>query len=334
MKKSLAYILLFALSTTMACSTKATDSKDRAESEGPTTTLLGSFDSDSAYKFVAEQVAFGPRNPNSEGHRACGNYLVEKLKSYHPDTIIVQESTVTTFNGDKLDMKNIMARYNTAASNRVLLVAHWDTRPWADMEGNIERRQEPILGANDGASGVGVLLEIARNLDMKAPECGVDILFVDDEDYGNSTGFMNNDDTWCLGTQYWVNHMPYGPNDCKPAYGILLDMVGGKDAVFHREYNSHLNARAATVKVWAEATMLGFDSTFINKVGGTIVDDHVFLTDAGIPTTNIIENMNTHTLNFPPTWHTHDDNLANIDKQSLDAVGKTVLNVVYKEKKR
>lgn len=334
MKKSLAYILLLTLSTTMSCSSKVSDNKDSYESERQVTDVLGSFNSDSAYRFVAEQVAFGPRNPNSEGHKACGNYLVDKLRSYNPDTIIIQESIVTAYNGDRLDMKNIIARYNLASPNRVLLVAHWDTRPWADMEGNIERRQEPILGANDGASGVGVLLEIARNLDMKLPECGVDILFVDDEDYGNSTGFANNDDTWCLGTQYWVKNMPYTTGDRKPAFGILLDMVGGKDAVFHREYNSHLNARAATVKVWSEARMLGFDSTFINKVGGTVVDDHIFLTEAGIPTTNIIENMNPHTLNFPPTWHTHDDNLDNISKESLDAVGKTVLNVIYKEKKR
>lgn len=334
MKKSLVYILLSMLSTTIACTGKTSEGNDKQSDNSQRTATLGAFNSDSAYRFVAEQVAFGPRNPNSEGHTACGNYLVEKLSSYNPDTVIVQESVLTAYNGDKLDMKNIMARYNTKASNRVLLAAHWDTRPWADMESSIERRSQPIIGANDGASGVAVLLEIARNLSIKAPACGVDILFVDDEDYGNSDGFTNNDNTWCLGTQYWVKNMPYKDDERKPAYGILLDMVGGQGAKFHREYYSHLNARAATVKVWGEASMLGYESTFVNKVGGTAIDDHVFLTEAGIPTTDIIENMNEHTLNFPPTWHTHEDNLENISKESLDIVGKTVLNVIYKEKMR
>ena len=167
MKKSLAYILLLMLSTTISCSSKASDNKAENKPKEQVAAVLGSFNSDSAYAFVAEQVAFGPRNPNSEGHKACGNYLVDKLRSYNPDTVIVQESVITAYNGDKLNMKNIMARYNTASPNRVLLVAHWDTRPWADMEGNIERRQEPILGANDGARGVGILLEIARNLNIK-----------------------------------------------------------------------------------------------------------------------------------------------------------------------
>ena len=195
-----------------------------------------------------------------------------------------------------------------------------------------ENRNKPIPGANDGASGVGVLLEIARNLAIEAPAVGVDILFVDGEDYGNAGGFSDNQETWCLGTQYWTKNMvPYTKNN-RPIYGILLDMVGGKNARFHREYFSNTNAPNQTVRIWSEAAHLGLKDIFVNEIGGSIVDDHIFMAKAGIPTVNIIETMNVETSNFPPTWHTHADNMDNIDRRSLDAVGKTVLNVVYKEK--
>lgn len=293
--------------------------------------LLGEFNADSSYRYVAEQVNFGPRVPGTESHDLCGKYLIEKLRSFGADTVTEQKTVVEAFNGDKLPITNIFARFNTSAVNRVLLVAHWDTRPWANMEASEENRNKPIPGANDGGSGVGVILEIARNLGIKAPECGVDILFVDAEDYGSSNGFTNNDESWCLGSQYWVQNMPYNSVN-RPAYGILLDMVGGTDAKFHREYFSHNNAKSPTVKVWGEAKALGFDDVFINKVGGAVIDDHVFITNAGIPTTDIIENLSDVTGNFPATWHTLDDNMQHISRRSLNVVGKTVLNVIYKEK--
>lgn len=292
--------------------------------------VLGAFDADSAYRYVDEQVAFGPRVPGTAAHDSCAAYLIGKLKSFGADSMIVQNAVVEAFNGDRLPITNIFARYNIEAPNRVLLVAHWDTRPWANMERTEEKRNQPVPGANDGGSGVGVLLEIARNLGMKAPECGVDILFVDAEDYGDSNSFIDNNRTWCLGTQHWIENMPYNSVN-RPAYGILLDMVGGTDARFHREHFSHMNARRPTVRVWSEAKALGFEDIFVNKVGGTVVDDHVFLNEAGIPTTDIIENLNDVTGDFPPTWHTLDDNMQHISRRSLDAVGKTVLNVVYKE---
>lgn len=294
------------------------------------TALLGSFNADSAYAYVADQVAFGPRVPGMASHDSCATYIVGKLQSFGTDTVMLQKAVVEAFNGDKLPITNIFARYNVDAPNRILLAAHWDTRPWANMERSVEARKQPILGANDGGSGVGVILEIARNLGLKAPECGVDILFVDAEDYGDSEGFINSDQTWCLGSQYWVEHMPYNSIN-RPAYGILLDMVGGEGARFHREHFSHNNARRPTVRVWSEAKALGLDDIFVNKVGGAVVDDHVFLTEAGIPTTDIIENMNDVTGDFPPTWHTLDDNMQHISRRSLDAVGKTVLNILYKE---
>lgn len=187
-------------------------------------------------------------------------------------------------------------------------------------------------GANDGGSGVGVLLEIARNLAAKQPSIGVDIAFFDAEDYGKYEGFEDSSDTWCLGSQYWAKNMiPYSAYN-KPVYGILLDMVGGRGARFHYELFSQEYARLATVKVWGEAEKLGYSDYFIREKGAPVTDDHVVLTRAGIPTTNIIESINSETQSFNPTWHTLDDTMANIDRASLKAVGETVLNVVYKER--
>lgn len=319
----------------LGCSGKQTAGSDTQSAEGQNTVsvrLIGDFLADSAYEHIARQVSFGPRVPGSEGHRACREYIINTLKEYAADSIIVQDAEVTAYNGDKLPITNILAQYNPAETRRVLLVAHWDTRPWADMEPNEELRNQPILGANDGGSGVGVLLEIARNFNLRDPEAGVDLLFVDAEDYGNSSAFDEKTDTWCLGTQHWVDNMPYKDGASRPVYGILLDMVGGRNARFHQEMFSLENARNITAKVWSEAASLGYGDVFISSPGGAVTDDHIFLNRAGIPTTDIIETLNVQTSSFAPTWHTHNDNLENIDKRSLEAVGRTVLNVVYKEK--
>lgn len=321
-------------SIAFACSkSKPTSQAEESSLQNPSTLLLGEFSADSAYKFIAEQVAFGPRVPGTTPHRECRRYLINRLRGFNPDSIFVQDGEVTAFNGDRLPITNIIARYNTSTPRRILLVAHWDTRPWADKEDNIDERHQPFDGANDGGSGVGVLLEIARNLSIKAPNIGVDIMFVDAEDYGDTSGFDQKEDTWCLGTQYWINHgmKPYSSDDL-PVYGILLDMVGGRNARFHYEYFSQENATKPTIKVWSEAERLGHNDKFIRSIGGAVTDDHVFLTRNGIPTTDIIETLNSETSSFPPTWHTLDDNLTNIDKNTLKAVGETVLNVVYKEK--
>lgn len=321
--------LIFAAAVCSCSGTaKSTDKQSKMTEKA---VLLGSFDKDSAYQYIADQVAFGPRVPGTAAHKACGKYLVEKLKQFGADTIIEQNAVVEAFNGDKLPINNIFAQFNPSALNRVLLVAHWDTRPWANMERTDERRNLPVPGANDGASGVGVILEIARNLQLSAPKCGIDVLFTDAEDYGNSNGFSNNDKSWCLGTQYWIENMPYNSIN-RPAYGILLDMVGGMDARFHREMLSNKQAKPATVKIWAEAKNLGYENIFINKVGGEILDDHTFINQAGIPTTDIIEHVSDVTGSFPATWHTLDDDMQHISKKTLDAVGNTVLNVIYKEK--
>lgn len=295
------------------------------------TQALGDFSGDSAYIFVAEQVAIGPRVPGTAAHDSCARYIIRKLYQYGIDTIMVQKATVTAFDGTPLPMTNIIVGYNPMARTRILLAAHYDTRPWADRDPDPTNHNRPIPGANDGASGVGVLLEIARNLNIKRADVGIDMAFIDCEDYGNSDT-AEADDGWCLGSKYWMDHRaPYYPEN-RPIYGILLDMVGGRGATFHYEYYSQLNAPMPTIKIWSEAEALGYADIFVRSVGGAVNDDHLPLIQAGIPTTDIIESCNTVTGSFPPTWHTMADNLDNIDPATLEAVGRTVLNVIYKEK--
>ncbi len=290
------------------------------------------FDSDTAYTYIKDQLAFGPRVAGSEGNRLCREYIVNTLTRHGASNVRVLAGDVTVFTGKTLPIANIMGSYNPDAKDRVLLVAHYDTRPWADNDDNEENRLKPIPGANDGASGVAALLEIARQLNTCKPPVGVDMLFVDAEDYGQISGFSTHDNSWCLGTQYWVEHIPYKP-DALPRYGILLDMVGGFDAKFHREYFSDQGpSRVILDKVWSIASRSGYGDRFINKPGGSVVDDHIFLSDAGIPTIDIIESKNERTGTFTPTWHTMDDNIKNIDRSSLKAAGQTVLNVIFSEK--
>ena len=292
--------------------------------------LSSDFDADTAFSYIARQVAMGPRVPGSEANARCAAMIESELVRHGASDVKVQRGEVMAFTGETLPVSNVMGSYNPGASRRILLVAHYDTRPWADSDPNGENRMQPVPGANDGASGVGVLLEIARQLGKKAPRAGVDLLFVDAEDYGKSDGFGNHDETWCLGTQYWTRNMPYA-QDSLPRYAILLDMVGGMGAKFHREYFSNNYAPDIVDKVWSIARRSGQGERFVNTAGGAVVDDHVFLNHAGIPAIDIIESKNTETSSFNPTWHTVDDDIEAIDVSTLDAVGQVVLNVIYEE---
>lgn len=312
----------------IACSAKS-ESQQATNEEPEAMKPRIEFNADSAYRNVKAQVDCGTRVPGTEGHSKCAKLLVNELKRYGADSVIEQKTTVTAFNGDKLPINNIMGSFNKDAKRRVLLLAHWDTRPWADEDPDESRRKQPIPGANDGGSGVGVLLEVARCLQIEKPAIGVDILFVDAEDYGESQGQSEN--SWCLGTQYWVTKHPYTVENM-PIYGILLDIVGGLDARFHREIASHQLAGSIVDKVWGTASMSGYGNVFINQIGGAVMDDHVYVNQLGIPCIDIIENQNSQTGSFPPTWHTHADNMSNISRTSLKAVGQVVLNVIYNEK--
>jgi hypothetical protein len=329
LKKLASALMAVALCVCQAgCAAKAVDKTDNTEAEP---VMKGNFSADSAYNYIAKQVAFGPRVPGTDAHQACAQWLIATLKANGADTVIEQRTSVKAFTGDNLPICNIFAQYNRNVSRRILLVAHWDCRPWADNSPNEADHAKAIDGANDGASGVAVLLEIARNLGEQRPDVGVDILLTDAEDYGYSGGGEDTADTWCLGTQYWCNNMPYDALN-KPVYGILLDMVGGVGAKFNREYFSDRYAQSVNAKVWAEAAALGLGNIFVDEQGGAITDDHVYLLSAGIPTIDIIEAANPATGSFSPTWHTLDDNIDNIDRTTLSAVGRTVTNIIYKEK--
>lgn len=297
------------------------------------TAEIPAFDADSAYEYVARQVAFGPRVPGTQASVDCRDYLIDKFNSFGADTVITQSFTARAWNGKQLPLTNVMAQYNADADRRIVILAHYDSRPWADNEIDPVRRNQPIAGANDGASGVAVIMELARQMGSRRPAVGVDLLLVDGEDYGWSEEISDvmppdSDETWCLGSRYWAGHLPYKKATQLPMFGVLLDMVGGVDAKFHREILSDYYARSIVDKVWAAAARSGAADRFVNQHGTSVNDDHLPLIRAGIPTIDIIEY---HQSGFSPTWHTHADNLANIDRSTLGAVGQAMCQLIYTE---
>lgn len=285
------------------------------------------FNADSAYAFVKAQCDFGPRVPNSEAHRLCGDYLIDKLDSFGAN-VIVQSTVLSAFDGTKLNARNIIGEFKPEAERRILLLAHWDSRPWADSDSDPKNHKSPVMGANDGASGVGVLLELARLFQKKHPNLGIDIMFVDAEDWGdNSDASSNSENTWALGTQYWVaNPHKIG---YRPIFGILLDMVGAEGSRFSMEYFSMQYAPAVVKEVWNMAERSGYGNYFVKRNGGAITDDHVFVNRAGIPTIDIIAMDSSSENGFFPQWHTVDDTITHIDPSVLKAVGQTITNLIY-----
>ena len=295
------------------------------------TVEVPSFNADSAYNFIADQVAFGPRVPNTKGHIACADYLIEKLNSYC-DTVIIQEAQLTAFDGNILNSKNIIASFKPLRAKRVLLCAHWDTRPFADQDSI--NKNSAIEGANDGGSGVGVLLEIARQFSLKKPDIGVDIILFDSEDYGqpSDSEYPRMEHSYCLGSQYWASHLHKDNYFAK--FGILLDMVGGENAIFTQELASVTFAPKIVKKVWDTAAKLGYGNTFKFQKTNLIIDDHLYINNLAqgrVPTIDIIEYNPITESHFYEHWHTHEDKLENIDKNTLKAVGQTVIDVVYNE---
>jgi len=292
---------------------------------------LPEFDADSAYFFLVKQVEFTPRIPNTKAHRDCAEFLINTLKRY-ADTVINMPIVAKAYNGTPLNGQNIVGVFNPEARRRILLAAHWDSRPYADHDPDPVNRRTPIDGANDGASGVAVLLEIARQLHLNPVEIGIDIVFFDLEDYGapQDERAVGGDDFWCLGSQAWAKN-PHVKN-YQAIYGILLDMVGGKNAQFSKEGISMQYAPDVVEKVWYRAQLLGFGSYFINKETPPILDDHWYVNiGTNIPMIDIIEYDATSNTGFNKHWHTLSDNLDNIDKETLAAVGKVVLSVVRSE---
>jgi Zn-dependent M28 family amino/carboxypeptidase len=318
------FLILFL--TIIACNSnqdKFVEKKPKVKVEVP------NFNSDSAYFFVEQQVNFGPRVISSKAWDNCSKYLTNKLESYNAK-VIVQQAPITTYDQKNHTLRNIIGSYSPEKNNRIALFAHWDSRHVADYD--TFNTSKPILGANDGGSGVGVLLEIARNLDLKNPKIGVDIIFFDAEDYGQpeNSKFPNMNDSWCLGSQHWSKN-PHKQNYFAK-YGILLDMVGGKDAEFWQESISSYYASNIIKKVWDVAHNIGYSNFFIYKNSPQIMDDHYYVnTIAGIPTIDIIEYDPFSKTNFNKHWHTHADNMNNVDRKTLKAVGQTVMDVIYSE---
>lgn len=292
------------------------------------------FDADSAYNFVARQVAFGPRVPGTVTHRKCGEYLVDKLRSYGAE-VLTQDVDLKAYNGDLLKARNIIARFSPEKQERVMLCAHWDTRPWADSDPDKANHYKPLPGANDGGSGVGVLLEVARQLSMLPPTVGVDIILFDAEDYGlhdnDIEKYSGNRHSWALGSQYW-SYFPH-ESGYSPRYGILLDIVGAPGSKFHQEYYSNYFAAGVVRKVWDWAHKAGNSAFFINEEGGAITDDHLYVnTTAGIPCIDIINYDPESPNGFGAHHHTMKDDMDWIDAATLKAVGQTVMTVIYNEK--
>jgi len=319
-------ILLFGLAFTALWITSCTSNKNDSSNEESLETqkLISNpsqhFNADSSYAFIEKQVSFGFRIPGTPEHKKCSEWLVKKLGSY-VDTAHIQVGSATTFDGKKIPVYNIIGSIHPKAKKRMLLTAHWDSRPFADQDA--DDQSKPIQGANDGASGVAVLLELARNSRIqKIPnDVGVDFIFFDAEDWGNS----DHENSFCLGSQYW------GKNLHTPGYnarfGILLDMVGGKNAEFLWESNSNEWGNTVLQHVWTVGQELGYGNYFKTVNTHPVIDDHVYVYQATkIPMIDIIHY--TSEGGFTPEWHTHQDNLSNIDKNTLKAVGHTLENVI------
>ena len=286
------------------------------------------FCEDSAYTYVAEQCAFGPRVMNSAAHDSCGEYIAQKFKSFGA-VVYDQYADSKLYDGTPIKMRNIIASYNPEASVRILIAGHWDSRQWADNDPDEANHNTPIDGANDGGSCIGVMLEIARQLqlanDSNQVKIGVDLICWDAEDSGNG----GSESSWCLGSQYWsgIRHI----EGYTARYGINLDMVGGDNTIFYREQYSMSYAPTVVDKVWGAAQRIGYGKYFsYENEGGHITDDHLQVNRGGIPCIDVI-GSDTETGGFPRTWHTLDDNIKHISKETLKAVGQTMLEIIWTE---
>ena len=298
--------------------------------------VVPAFDGNSAYDFVKKQCDFGPRVPGSDAHQQCAEWFVETLNGY-ADTVYIQDFKARVYDGKVLDGKNIIAAFNPDAKKRIIIAAHWDSRPFADNDPNDENWKTPIDGANDGASGCGVMMEMARVMKDNRLDntLGVDLIFFDMEDYGApkwADESLHNDLSWGLGSQYWSKKQHI--DGYKAYYGILLDMVGASNPRFPKEYYSQSNAAWVLNNVWRTARSMGYDEAFTNELGDPINDDHIYMIHyAGIPTIDIIDlnGDEDRTSCFFPYWHTVKDNIEQIDVKTLQMVGNVMMKVVYNE---
>lgn len=328
-----------ALLAVAGCKSNTSD-QTKTASDQPAMAKAPAFNADSAYAYTKQQVDFGPRVPNSPAHRRTGDYIIAKFNEFGC-TVTVQEFTDTAWDGTKLQARNIIASLNPQVGKRIFISSHWDSRPVADDDSVVVNRTKPVPAANDGASGVAVMLEMARTIHQSSakPTIGVDFVCFDIEDWGNSekgdkdfekeSGDNIDYVGYALGSRYWARHLH------KPGYsayyGVLLDMVGGKGATFAKEGYSMQFAPTVVNNIWQTASKLGYSQYFVDAMGGSITDDHIGPnTIAKIPTIDIIQ-TNTLTGGFFPAHHTLQDDMRNIDKNTMKVVGQTLLQALYNE---
>ena len=291
------------------------------------------FCADSAYLYCQAQCDFGPRTMNSKAHDDCEKWIISKFESFGMQ-VTPQKAVLKGYDGTSLNSTNIIASYRPDLTDRVLLCAHWDSRPWADNDPDEANWKTPVMAANDGASGVAVMLEIARLLSKDTLQLGVDFICFDAEDWGvpqwNEDNF--DSDSWALGAQYWSTNLH--KKGYRARFGILLDMVGGQGAQFYKEAMSVQYANHIVEKVWRAAQVVGYGSMFPSQQGTGVTDDHISVnTKAKIPNIDIIPYYpNCEQSSFGPTWHTVNDDMEHIDKNTLQAVGQTLIQVLFSEK--
>ena len=324
-------MIFFAALLLVACKNSAGSNETAMQPVGPT------FMEDSAYLFCQKQCEFGPRVMNYKAHDFCGDWIAKKFGQYGLE-VTKQSTVVKGYDGTPLNCTNIIASYQPEKADRILICAHWDSRPWADNDPDEENWHKPVMAANDGASGVAVMLELARLLNITSDSIaqtlpGIDFICFDAEDWGTPQWSEAEDasDTWALGAQYWAAN-PHCEG-YKARYGILLDMVGGQGARFFRERYSQHYAQNVVSRVWQAASVVGYGSYFPPQDGGGITDDHVPVNQvAGIPCIDIIPYYpDCEESSFGPTWHTVNDDMEHIDKNTLKAVGQTLVQVIFSE---
>ena len=324
--------MLLAVSMLVACGTTK-------KSQTTQSAVALTFNADSAYEFCAVQCAFGPRTMNSEAHEQCAQWIQQKFEQYGYQ-VTLQKADLKGYDGTVLKSTNIIATApvrsvatQSQPAPRIFICAHWDSRPWADNDPDEANWRKPVMAANDGASGVAVMLELARMLQQNdSVRLAVDFICFDAEDWGVPQWEEDiNSDSWALGAQYWA-----ASDEAKSKtyqYAILLDMVGGQGARFYREYYSMRYARNIVERVWQAANTAGYGSIFPYKDGGGVTDDHVPVNEkAGIPCIDIINHYpDCEQSSFGPTWHTVSDDMQHIDRNTLQAVGQALVQFIYSE---
>ncbi len=332
MKKSFLY---FCAAIVMAATISSCKSAKKDSTAGDeAVALVGpTFNADSAYAYCEQQCLFGPRTMNSEAHDKCAQWIVNKFKQFGCE-VTTQNADLKGWDGTLLKSQNIIARTKPEVTTRLLVCAHYDSRPWADNDPDSTNWRKPVMAANDGASGVAVMLELARLMQNDSTvNVGVDFVCFDAEDWGTPqwADVADNGDTWALGAQYFAENLP---KNYDVRYGILLDMVGGQGARFYQEGVSKQYAPEIVKKVWRAARQAGYESMFPKSEGGMITDDHVPLNQkANIPTIDIIPYYpDCQQSSFGPTWHTVIDDMQHIDRNTLMGVGQVMVQVIFSEK--